>query len=101
MSAWSNPLCALLNSACQQTFGEPVVYQPESGDSFTVTGMVTRASEEEQQQDGVYLHLVLAVSDFSAPPVRGDRATIQDVEYIVWKTLMDQAGGYNLALRKV
>jgi hypothetical protein len=78
-----------------------VVYQPESGDSFSVTGMITRASEEEQQQDGVYLHLVLAASDLPAPPARSDRATIQDVEYIVWKTLMDQAGGYNLGLRRV
>jgi hypothetical protein len=101
MSAWSDSLCALLNRACQQTFGEPVLYQPESADSLTVTGMITRASEEEQQQDGVYLHLLLSVSDFNAPPARGDRATIQDVEYIVWQTLMDQAGGYNLALRKV
>ena len=100
MSVWSN-FAALLTDACQQTFGEPVVYQPESGDSFTVTGMVTRASQEEQQQDGVYLHLLLVVSDFTAPPVRGERATIQNVEYIVWQTLMDQAGGYNLALRRV
>ena len=99
MSTWSN-LCALLNAACQQTFGEPVVYQPESGDSFSVTGMVTRATEEEQQQDGVYLHLALSISEFAAPPVRGDRATIQGVDYIVWQTLVDQAAGYNLALRR-
>ena len=100
MSTWSN-LCALLNSACQQTFGEPVVYQPESGDSFSVTGMVTRATDEERQQDGVYLHLALSISDFATPPVRGDRATIRGVDYIVWQTLVDHAGGYNLALRRV
>ena len=99
MSAWNN-LCGLLTDACQQTFGEPVVYQPEAGEPVTVTGMVTRATEEEQQQDGVYLHLALSISDFATPPVRGDRATIQGVDYIVWKTLVDQAGGYNFGLRR-
>jgi len=88
MRAWPN-LCALLTDTCQQTFGEPVVYQPQSGESFSVTGMVTRATEEEQQQDGVYLHLGLSISDFATPPVRGDRATIQGVDYIVWQTLVD------------
>ena len=100
MSAWDT-LAGLMNDACQQTFGEPVVYQPETGDPVVVTGMVTRATEEEQQQDGVYLHLAVSISDFDAPPVRGDRATIQGVDYIVWQTLVDQAGGYNLALRRV
>ena len=99
MSAWNN-LCALLNEACQQTFGEPVVYQPEAGEPVVVTGTVTRATEEEQQQDGVYLHLAVSISDFATPPARGDRATIQGVDYIVWQTLVDQAGGHNLALRK-
>ncbi len=99
MSAWST-FAALLTDACQQTFGEPVVYQQESGPPFSLTGMVTRATEEEQQQDGVYLHLTLSISAFAAPPVRGDRATIQGVEYIVWQTLADQAGGYNLGLRR-
>ena len=99
MSAWSN-LAALLTDACQQSFGEPVVYQPEAAEPFGVTGMVTRATEEEQQQDGVYLHLALSVSDFAAAPVRGDRATIQGVNYIVWQTLADQAGAYNLGLRR-
>lgn len=99
MSAWSN-FAALLNDACQQTFGEPVVYQPEAGEPVAVTGIVTRATEEEQQQDGVYLHLALAVSDFATPPVRGDRAMIQGVDYIVWQTLADQAGAYNLRLRR-
>lgn len=99
MSAWSN-FSALLTHACQQTFGEPVVYRPEAGDPVAVTGLVTRASEEEQQQDGVYLHLALAISDLASPPVRGDRATIQGVHYIVWQSLVDEAGGYNLGLRR-
>lgn len=100
MSAWSN-FSALLNGACQQAFGEPVVYRPEAGESVIVTGMVTRATDEEQQQEGVYLHLALAISDLSSPPVRGDRATIQGFDYIVWQSLLDEAGGCNLGLRRV
>ena len=99
MSAWSN-LATLLTDACQRTFGEPVVYRPEAAEPVVVTGMVTRGTEEEQQQDGVYLHLTLSISGFAAPPVRGDRATIQGVDYVVWQTLADQAGGYNLGLRR-
>jgi hypothetical protein len=99
MSVWSN-FAALLTDACQQTFGEPVVYQPEAGEPVVVTGMVTRATEEEQQQDGVYLQLALTISDLATPPVRGDRATIQGVDYIVWRALADQAGGFNLGLRR-
>ena len=75
MSAWSN-LAALLTDACQQTFGEPVVYRPEAGEPVVITGMVTRATEEEQQ-DGVYLHLTLSVSAFAAPPVRGASCHVQ------------------------
>ena len=75
MSAWSN-LAALLTDACQQTFGEPVVYRPEAGEPVVITGMVTRATEEEQQ-DGVYLHLALSISPPSPRPDRGIVPTIQ------------------------
>jgi hypothetical protein len=99
MSDWSN-FSALLTHACQQAFGETVLYRPEAGDPVVVTGLVTRASEEEQQKDGVYLQLALAIADLASPPVRGDRVTIQDVHYMVWQSLVDEAGGYKLGLRR-
>ena len=75
MSDWLN-LSALLNDACQQTFGEPVVYQPAAEESFTVTGSVDRTSDEERQADGVYLRLLVRLADFTVPPACGDEVTI-------------------------
>lgn len=100
MSAFS-ALAANAMAALLSVFGEPLTYQPESGEPFSATGILTRLTEQEQEQDGVYLILTLAVADLAIPPARGDRATIQGVEYTVWKTLKDDGGGYNLGLRKV
>jgi hypothetical protein len=99
MSDWLN-LSALLNDACQQTFGEPVVYQPEAEASFTVTGVVNRASDEELQADGVYLRLLVRLADFTVPPACGDEITIGSAIYTVFNVVNDSAGGCLLSLRE-
>ena len=99
MSTWNN-LSALLNDACQQTFGEPVVYQPTAEESFTVTGIVDRTSDEERQAEGVYLRLLVRLADFTVPPACGDEVTIGSAIYTVFNVVNDSAGGCQLSLRE-
>ena len=99
MSTWTN-LSALLNDACQQTFGEPVVYQPAAEESFTVTGSVDRTSDEERQANGVYVRLFVQLADFIAPPASGDEVTIGSAIYTVFNVAIDSGGGCWLSLRE-
>ena len=90
----------MVNAAVLAAFSQPVSYQPEAGDAFTITGILEKQTDEQRQVDGVYARLFVNLPDFAVPPVRGDQVTIGGASYIVFQVLMDTAGGCWLALRE-
>ena len=89
-----------LNAACVEAFGTLVTYQPESGDAFTVKGILDKKSEEAQYAQGVYLRLFVNVADFPQAPAQGDSATVDGTTYKVFDVLLDTGGGAYLKLRE-
>jgi hypothetical protein len=57
-------------------------------------------SDEERHQDGVYARLFINLSDFAAPPEKGDEVTVDGKTYKVFEFLSDPTRGAWLALRE-
>jgi hypothetical protein len=89
-----------LNIACVKVFGTLVTYQPESGDAFTVRGILDKRTEEAQYAQGVYLRLFVNTADFPQPPAQGDEVIVNGTAYKVFEVSLDVAGGANLKLRE-
>jgi len=99
MAAWTQQ-SGLANAAILAAFGQPVSYQPGAGDSFTVTGILDKRTDEQRRPDTVYARLFVALSSFSAPPDRGDEVTVDGALYTVFEVLNDPAGGCWLSIRE-
>ena len=99
MAAWAQQ-SGLANAALLAAFGSPVSYQPAVGESFTVTGIVDRTSDEERQANGVYVRLFVRLADFIVPPASADEVTIGSAIYTVFNVVNDSGGGCWLSLRE-
>ena len=99
MAAWAQQ-SGLANAAILAAFGQPVSYQQQAGDSFTVTGILDKRTDEERHPDTVYARLFVNLSDFSAPPDHGDEVTVDGALYTVFEVLNDPAGGCWLSIRE-
>jgi hypothetical protein len=88
-----------LNKACIKTFGSAVSYQQGAAAPFPVSGILSKDSDEERHQDGVYARLFVNLADFASRPDHGDVATIDGVAYTVFEVMTDAAGGAFLSLR--
>ena len=87
MSDWQ-AIDAAVNLAVQQTFGEPVVYQPvqggvASGDAFTVTAVRLARVREESGAMANFEEISVNPSDFANPPAKGDWVTAWGAQYVV------------------
>jgi len=98
MSAWEQ-LSGQATAAIVAAFGRPVLYQPEAGDAFTITGIPKKEGDEERHVDTIYGRLFVALADFPAPPVNGDEVTIDAAVYVVVDRQADAGGGCWLTLR--
>ena len=92
MAAWAQQ-SGLANAALLAAFGQPVSYQQQAGDSFTVAGILDKRTDEERHPDTVYARLFVNLSDFSAPPDHGDEVSVDGALYTVFEVLNDPAGG--------
>jgi hypothetical protein len=99
MAAW-NLQSGLANAAVMAAFGQPVSYQQQAGDSFTVAGILDKRTDEERHPDTVYARLFVNLSDFSVPPDHGDEVTIDSALYTVFEVLNDPGGGCWLSIRE-
>ena len=99
MAAWAQQ-SGLANAAILAAFGQPVSYQQQAGDSFTVAGILDKRTDEERHPDTVYARLFVNCSDFSAPPDHGDEVTVEGAIYTVFEVLNDPAGGCWLSIRE-
>jgi hypothetical protein len=99
MAAWAQQ-SGLANAAILAAFGQPVSYQQQAGDSFTVAGILDKRTDEERHPDTVYARLFVNLSDLSAPPDHGDEVTVEGAIYTVFEVLNDPAGGCWLSIRE-
>lgn len=97
----------LVNRAAEtvvRTFPTTVSYSPRSGAPRTIKGVFDAAFIEIAILDGaevqsVYPRLFVTATDFpSAPPGKGDRATIDGTQYRVAECRPDGEAGYLLVL---
>ncbi|MDZ4797418.1 MAG: hypothetical protein SGI92_04605 [Bryobacteraceae bacterium] len=99
MSAWPQQ-SGLANAALLAAFGQPVSYQQDASDPFTVTGILQRDTEEEQHQDGLYARLFVRLADFASRPDHGDEVVVNDLAYTVFEVSVDLTGAAWLRLRQ-
>jgi hypothetical protein len=97
------------NGACQESFGEPVIYMPASGAPFNITGIFDEAFLELIVVDGVQvateqptlgIQTSQFTAQFKAQPVQDDQLQIVrtgDV-YVVREPRPDGHGGGRLML---
>jgi hypothetical protein len=99
MADWTSLLGAL-NGSVLSAFGREVVYQPLAGGSATIPAIFEPGRQAEESAPGVYAALFVRLADLASPPVRGDRVSIDGVEYAVFDMEADAAGGMVLRLRR-
>jgi hypothetical protein len=105
MSDWPT-IDASANSIMQETFGEPVLYQPvESGAAvgspLTITAVRHARPPEESGTMAGFEEISVNPSDFSNPPAKGDWVTAWGAQYVVTTLRQPDAYGMlNLALLK-
>ncbi|MEN6532176.1 MAG: hypothetical protein ABFD89_00840 [Bryobacteraceae bacterium] len=87
------------NLVCLSAFGETVTYTPASGTAASISGIVDRSTDSEQELGSPYLRLFIAVADLAATPALGDGVTIGAVNYVVVKVSLDSGGGAWLLLK--
>jgi hypothetical protein len=103
MSDWSI-IDAAANVVMQDTFGEPVVYQPvESGAAvgapLTITAVRHAREREESGATANFEEISVNPSDFSNPPAKGDWVTAWGTQYVVTTVRQPDAYGMlNLSL---
>ena len=103
MSDWPT-IDAAVNAVMQETFGEPVVYQPvqagaAEGDPFTVTAIRHARVREESGAMANFEEISVNPSDFANPPAKGDWVTAWGAQYVVTTVRQPDAYGMvNLAL---
>jgi len=98
MSDWP-AIDAAANVVMQETFGEPVAYQPvESGAAvgspLTVTAVRHAREREESGATANFEEISVNPSDFSNPPAKGDWVTAWGTQYVV--TTVRQSDAYGM-----
>ena len=98
MSDWS-AIDAAANAVMQQTFGEPVVYQPvESGAAvgspLTITAIRHSRERKESGAMASFEEISVNPSDFENPPAKGDWVTAWEAQYVV--TALRQPDAYGM-----
>lgn len=103
MSDWP-AIDAAATLVMQQTFGEPVVYQPVQGGTavggpFTITAVRHARLPEESGAVSNFEEIAVNPADFSSPPVKGDWVTAWGTQYSVSAVRQPDAYGMiNLTL---
>ena len=93
MSSWS-AIDAAANVVMQQTFGEPVVYQPAVGDPLTITAVRHARVREESGALANFEEISVNPPDLPNPPVKGDWVTAWGAQYTV--TTVRQPDAYGM-----
>ena len=98
MSDWPT-IDAAANAVMQQTFGEPVVYQPvqagaEVGAPLTIIAVRHARMPEESGAMAGFEEISVNPSDFTSPPSKGDWVTAWDAQYVV--TALRQPDAYGM-----
>ena len=98
MSSWS-AIDAAANVVMQQTFGEPVVYQPVQagtavGDPLTITVVRHARVREESGTLANFEEISVNPLDLPNPPVKGDWVTAWGAQYAV--TTVRQPDSYGM-----
>ena len=98
MSDWPT-IDAAANVVMQETFGEPVVYQPveagaEMGSPLTITVVRNARVREESGAMASFEEISVNPSDFANPPVKGDWVTAWGAQYVV--TVVRQPDAYGM-----
>jgi hypothetical protein len=98
MSNWST-IDAAANAVMQQTFGEPVVYQPMQGGApaggpVTVTVVRHARVLEESGAMANFEEISVNPLDFQNPPAKGDWVTAWGAQYVV--TTLRQPDAYGM-----
>jgi hypothetical protein len=103
MSDWP-AIDAAANVVMQETFGEPVAYQPvESGATvgspLTITAIRHAREREESGAIASFEEISVNPSDFENPPSKGDWVTAWGTQYVVTTVRQPDAYGMlNLSL---
>ena len=103
MSDWAT-IDAAANAVMQDTFGEPVAYQPvESGAAvgspLTITAIRRAREREESGATANFEEISVNPSDFENPPAKGDWVTAWGEQYVVTTVRQPDAYGMlNLSL---
>ena len=87
MSSWS-AIDAAANVVMQQTFGEPVVYQPVQagtavGDPLTITAIRHARVREESGALANFEEISVNPPDLPNPPAKGDWVTAWGLQFVV------------------
>ena len=98
MSDWAT-IDAAAKTVMQDTFGEPVEYQPvESGAAvgspLTITAVRHARVAEESGAMAGFEEISVNPSDFSKPPAKGDWVTAWGTQYVV--TTLRQPDAYGM-----
>ena len=100
MSDWP-AIDAAANAVMQQTFGEPVVYQPVQaghavGSPLTITAVRHARVREESGAMANFEEISVNPSDLSSPPAKGDWVTAWGTQYVV--TTVRQPDAYGMII---
>jgi hypothetical protein len=98
MSDWST-IDAAANAVMQQTFGEPVVYQPLQagaavGEPVTITAVRHARVLEESGAMANFEEISVNPTDLENPPAKGDWVTAWGAQYVV--TALRQPDAYGM-----
>ena len=97
MADWAS-LVNGLNEQVLAAFGRQVIYTPQAGSSFTLTGIVDQAARAEDAAPGTYALLFVPAAAFPDPPARGDEVSLDGARYKVVDLAADAEGGLRLVL---
>ena len=89
---------AAANAVMQQTFGEPLVYQPVQagqpvGNPLTITAVRHARVREESGAMANFEEISVNPSDLANPPAKGDWVTAWGTQYVVTAVCQPDAYG--------
>lgn len=90
-----------VNNACNQVFGDDVLYTPVSGSPVTIRGVFSQSYVEVEQVQSLKPTLFISLTDLVDEPRRGDQVTVDTDTYRVLVSQPDFAGGATLILQAV
>jgi hypothetical protein len=95
-----------MHEAFKKTFGEVCEYEPLSGGSFSISGIfndrhVFVDPNTEQVVSTIQPTLGVKLADMPAAPVKGDKVTLRNVQYVVRDSREDGEGWLHLFMYEV